>query len=125
MNEKKVGGLAINNDVVAQIAKIATLEIEGVAGMATRPLDIKGVLAKDGLKPKSVVVTVKDGVLMLDVYIKLHDNVKIKSVAEAVQQNVKEKVQNMTSNAVAKVNVYVIDVAFADEIEDKDDSVEE
>ncbi len=124
MNDKKVGGLAINNDVVAQIAKIAALEIEGVAGMATKPLDIKGVLVKDGLKTKSVAVGVKDGVLMLDVYIKVHDNVKIKTVAEAVQQNVKEKVQNMTSNAVAKVNVYISDVAFEDESEEKDDVAE-
>lgn len=110
---KNKSGLAINNTVIAQIAKTAALEVEGVSDLGQKPFDFKGVkemvVAKSS-DMKSVSIAVDSGVLIIDIYIRMAYGVRVKSVAEAVQQNVKEKVQNMTGNAVAKVNVIICDV---------------
>lgn len=110
--------LAINNDVIAKIAGMAALEIDGVAELANKPIGFKDV--KSAIKGSrsnftaSVNVTVDNGALLLDIFLKVYDTAKIKSVAEAVQLNVKEKVQSMTGNAVARVNVHVDDLLVAE-----------
>lgn len=106
-------GLAINNEVIARMASVAALEVEGVAGMATRPASIKNIVSKDK-GSKSVRVNNVGGTISLDVYISVKSNSRLKDIAEAVQRNVKEKLQNMIGSAVTNVNVYVSDIRFVD-----------
>ncbi len=119
METKKTTGLAINNEAVVQIAGIAALEVEGVAGLARRPVELrnfKSVLSGSRNRhSKSIGFSTDNGAIMLDVFITVHDGIKVKDVAEAVQSNVKEKVQSMTGNAVASVNVHVDDLVLAEE----------
>ncbi|MBE6798809.1 MAG: Asp23/Gls24 family envelope stress response protein [Ruminococcaceae bacterium] len=118
MSENKINGVAVNNEAIVQIAGLAALEIEGVAGLAKRPVEIKSL--KNAFKTpktahaKSIALTVDNGALILDVYLNVLDNVKVKTVAENVQLNVKDKVQSMTGSAVARVNVHVDDVTVAE-----------
>ena len=109
MEKNNSCGLAINSEVVAQIASMATLEIEGVAGMASRPTNVKNIFNRPGAF-KAIKVTVVDPVVNIDVYISVKDTARLKEVSEAVQRNVKEKVQTMTGNAVTRVNVFVANI---------------
>lgn len=113
-NEIKSDGLSVNNSVIARMVSVAAMEVEGVAGMAKRPVDLKSAFAKDK-GSRSVRVRSVDGTMELDVYICVKDNAKLKDVAEAVQRNVKEKVQSMVGNAVSGVNVFVSDIEFSDD----------
>lgn len=106
-------GIAINSEAVAQIAGMAAVEVEGVAGLCTKGIDIKNILPKSAYE-KAVSVKWDNGALLIGVSLTLKENVRVKSVAEAVQENIKEKVQMMTGNAVAVVDVLVGDVAFSD-----------
>lgn len=119
METKKTSGLAINNEAVVQIAGIAALEVEGVAGLATRPAQLrnfKSIMSGSRSRhSKSVGFSTDNGAIVLDVFITVYDNIKVKDVAEAVQLNVKDKVQSMTGNAVATVNVHVDDLVIAEE----------
>lgn len=119
MENKKTSGLAINNEAVIQIAGIAALEVEGVAGLAKRPAQLKNFKSlMSGSRTshsKSIGFSTDNGAIILDVFITVHDHIKVKDVAEAVQANVKDKVQSMTGNAVAVVNVYVDDLVITEE----------
>lgn len=119
METKKTSGLAINNEAVIQIAGIAALEVEGVAGLAKRPAQLrnfKSIMSGSRSRhSKSVGFSTDNGAIVLDVFITVYDNIKVKDVAEAVQLNVKDKVQSMTGNAVATVNVHVDDLVIAEE----------
>ncbi len=119
MENKKTSGLAINNEAVIQIAGIAALEVEGVAGLAKRPAQLKNfkslMSGSRSSHSKSIGFSTDSGAIILDVFITVLENVKVKDVAEAVQANVKEKVQSMTGNAVAVVNVYVDDLVITEE----------
>ncbi len=99
------GSCIISEDVVASIASTAALEIAGVAGLAARPMDLRGIVATSASKSVKVLNTGHETVL--DVYIDLLEGVKIQEVCADVQQSVKSAVQAMTGKPVTRVNVHV------------------
>ena len=110
--------LKINEEVVAKIASMAALEVEGVDSMVNKaPIAIKTILNKTAAS-KAVKIGVVDGTVNIEVYICVLQSANVKSVCESVQLNVKEKVQNMTGNAITKVNVHVADLKVVDEDEE-------
>lgn len=111
---KGVGGLIITEEVIAKMASTAALEVAGVAGMAGLPMG-KGGLFSKMVPAKAVRVSARDNDIVIDVFIAVKRDVRITDVAEAVQKNVKETVQNMTGNAVTKVNVHVADIDFQED----------
>ena len=109
--------LSVSTEVLEKMAEIAAKEIDGVKGIAKKAIDLKGAI-----KSKSVVKGVKvesvNGAVEINIYICVDSKAKIRDVAQAVQQNVKDKIQTMTGTAVTKVNVNVEDIDFAEEIEE-------
>ncbi len=105
--------LTINTQVLEQMASMAALEVDGVASMASGPVDIRAI--KNGKLAKSAVVTERNGAVTLDLYIKIKENSHAGQVAEAVQKSVREKLQSMTGSAITTVNVIVADVQIAAE----------
>ncbi len=102
--------LTINAEVLENMATIAVKEVEGVAGLAEKGVDLKNILNR-GKIFKPVHVTEKNGAVALDIHIKIYQSANAKQVAENVQQSVKEKLQNMTGNAITRVDVTVADIA--------------
>ncbi len=106
--------LSINTEVLARMAEIAAKEVEGVAGLAKKAINLKGAVKTKtpftGVRVESV-----NGALKLNVYICVKKDTVINKVAEKVQENVKEKIQTMTGTAVTQVNVNVADVEFEEE----------
>ncbi len=107
---ERKSNLTINAEVIEQMATIAAKEVEGVAGLAENGIDLKNVLNR-GKIYKAVHVTEKNGAVALDIHIKIYESANAKAVAENVQKSVKEKLQNMTGNAITRVDVTVADVA--------------
>ena len=103
------GDLAINTSVLEKMAGIAAMEVEGVKSLAA-PIDLKSIIDRAAFKP--VKAETKNGTTEIDIYICVKENAMIKEVAANVQASVKEKLQNMTGNAVTHVNVYIADIAF-------------
>jgi uncharacterized alkaline shock family protein YloU len=103
--------LSVSIEVLEQMAVMAALETTGVMGVVDRPVDIKTVFNKGKLF-KPAVATEKNGAIAIDINIKVKEDALVKEVAEAVQTNVKEKLQNMTGSAITRVNVIVADISF-------------
>lgn len=103
--------LSVSAEVLEKMASIAALEVDGVAGIAKKTVDLKDAVKSlsvfNGVKAESV-----NGAIIISVYITLKQNAKVHMVAEAVQKNIKEKIQSMTGTAVTKVNVNIADIAF-------------
>ena len=100
------GSLQISTEVIAKIARMAALEIEGVKEVSPATAGVKGLLSKS----KSVVVSLNDDVAELTLQVVVFYGAKIPAVCEKVQKNVKAAVQNMTSITVSRVNVIVAGV---------------
>ena len=107
-------GLQINKDVISQIASTAAAEVANVAGISSAPI-AKNINIKNPIKHNGAVIKTDNGAIIIDIYINVNKNCKVRIVAEEVQRNVKEKVQTMTGNAVAAVNVFIVDVVDEEE----------
>ena len=119
-NENKDKGeeLIISEEVIATIVTNTALDVKGVAGMAPKVADISNIFKKKTAS-KAVKISINDNIIIIDLYISLKTGFKLAQVAEEVQENVKEAVQNMTGYVVSKVNVHIEDVQFSSEDEKK------
>ena len=104
------GSCIISEDVIATIASTAALDVAGVASMASRPADIRGIIGSGAAK--SVRVINNESETVLEVYINLKLGAKIPEVAGEVQHAVKVAVQSMTGKPVTKVNVHVMGIVL-------------
>ena len=99
------GSCIISEEVIATIACNAAMEVDGVAAMAQRPINIRGVIATGPSRSIGVISNANETVL--DVYIQPVITAHIPTVAEQVQTAVKSAVQSMTGSPVTKVNIHV------------------
>ena len=110
--------LSVNTEVIEKMAEIAAKEVEGVAGLSKKSIDLKGIV-KTKNAFKGVKVENINGAIEITVYICVKQNAKAKEVAEKVQNNIKDKIQTMTGNAVTQVNVNIADIEIEKEEEKK------
>lgn len=105
--ENESGEVVVADEVVAVIAGLAAMEVEGVASMkgdATRELISK--IGKKSLS-KGVKVDVLEDVVTVTIAINIKYGYNVMEVAGKVQEKVKMSIENMTGLSVADVNVRV------------------
>ena len=104
---ENIGKINIADDVVASIAGIAAIEVDGVARL-TGGIS-KEVVSKLGKKKlaKGVEVTIVDGNVEADVSVELEYGNNITKVSKEVQAKVKQSIETMTGLNVTVVNVVV------------------
>lgn len=109
-NDAGKGEVKIADEVVAIIAGLAAMDVEGVssmAGNATREL-----ISKLGMRTlsKGVRVDVLDGVVTVALALNLKYGYSIMEVCKKVQDKVKTAIENMTGLSVADVNIRIVSV---------------
>lgn len=105
--EDNIGKISIADDVVASIAGIAALEVDGVAKLTGNITnDLVAKLGKKNLS-NGVKVEIADGVVSVDLSLEIKYGSSIRTVSEKVQERVKQSVENMTGLTVKVVNVVV------------------
>lgn len=106
------GSVRISDDVVAVIAGLAAMEIDGVAGMSGGLAGgIAEMLGRKNLS-KGVKVEVGEREAAIDMYIIVEFGVRIPDIAIQVQDKVKKAVESMTGLNVVEINVHVQGIAF-------------
>ena len=92
----KHGSVKIANEVVAIIAGLAATEVEGIAGMSGGITG--GITEMLGMKnlSKGVKVEVGEKECAIDIFVIVDYGSQISSVAESIQENVKNTVETMT-----------------------------
>ena len=102
---ENTGTLKISETVIITVAKLAIAEVAGVDS-----LSVKRNLFGRASAP--IQVRLLDDVVELTVSIVAKHGCRATSVAETVQNTVKEQVQTMTGITVSRVNVIVAGIAF-------------
>ena len=104
------GEIVIADEVVAVIAGLAAMEVEGVASMAGNAT--RELISKIGIKSlsKGVKVDILEGVVTVAMTLNIKYGYNIMSISTKVQEKVKASVENMTGLTVADVNVRVAGV---------------
>ena len=111
---ERVGNIKISIDVVSTIAGVATMNCDGVYGMAgTLAGDIAERLgAKKRNQNKGVKVDMTETNASVDLYIIVKYGVRIPELAWEIQESVKNNIESMTGLTVDKVNIHIEGVNF-------------
>lgn len=106
----QAGVVAIADEVIAVIAGLAAMEIDGVASMAGNAT--KELISKLGVKSlsKGVKVEMKEGSVVIYVALNLKYGYSIMDVSQKVQEKIKATVETMIGLQVSDVNVRVAGV---------------
>ena len=109
-----LGEVKIADEVVAIIAGLAAMEVEGIASMAGNAT--RELIGKLGVKSlsKGVKVDVLEGIVTVSLALNLKYGYSIKQITGKVQEKVKAAIENMTGLNVAIVNVRVASVDMGD-----------
>lgn len=110
-----LGEIVIADEVIAVIAGLAAMEVDGVASMAGNAT--RDLISKIGIKSlsKGVKVDVLEDVVSVDVALNLKYGYKVKEVSRKVQEKAKTAIENMTGLNVADVNVRIAGIEVKQE----------
>ena len=109
-----LGEVQIADEVVAVIAGIAAMEVEGVSSMVGNTT--RELISKLGMKTlsKGVRVDVLEGIVTVSIVLNLKYGSNIKTTTMKVQDKVKTAIETMTGLTVADVNIRVAGVDMPD-----------
>jgi len=107
-----MGVIQIAPEVIEVIAGLATVEVEGVAGMSGGFAGgIAELLGRKNMS-KGIKVEVGQREAAVDVSIIVEYGNRIPEIAAEIQRNVKRSIETMTGLHVVEVNVHIHDVHF-------------
>lgn len=107
-----MGTIEIAPEVIEVIAGLATVEVEGVAGMSGGlSSGIAEMLGRKNMS-KGVKVEVGQREAAVDVSIIVQYGRRIPEISSEIQRNVKRSIETMTGLNVVEVNVHIHDVHF-------------
>ena len=112
LDEGSVGEIQIADEVVAIIAGLAATEVEGVASMAGNVTN--ELVAKLGMRnlAKGVKVDINPESVVVDMALNMEYGFNIPKTSEAVQERVKNAIENKTGLHVTEVNIRIAGVAI-------------
>lgn len=110
--EKKIGLgiLKINNEVIASIAKNAALQVEGVAGIKSNPINALFDVLRKGYSHKGITLDITENEVKIGITIIVKYGVMIPDAANLVQEKIRNAIEEMTGLSVSEVNINVADI---------------
>ena len=113
--DEHLGEVKIADEVVAIIAGLAAMEVEGVSSMSGNTT--RELIGKLGMKTlsKGVKVDVLEGIVTVSLTLTLKYGYSLVAVSNKVQEKVKAAIENMTGLTVADVNIRVMGVDVPEE----------
>ena len=114
--DENLGEVKIADEVVAIIAGLAAMEVEGVASMSGNAT--KELISRLRMKSlsKGVKVDVLEGIVTVSLKLNLQYGYNVLEVSGKVQEKVKTAIENMTGLTVADVNIRVAGVDIPEEV---------
>lgn len=107
-NQGSLGDIKINHSVVANIARIAATEIDGVYSIGSSL--VEGIAEMFSKKESDRGVRISEdpvGDYIIEIRVILRFGVSLAKVAVQIQENIKEKVSKMTMKNVSRVDVII------------------
>ncbi|MCS6771016.1 MAG: Asp23/Gls24 family envelope stress response protein [Kiritimatiellae bacterium] len=106
-NANELGTVQIHNSVIATIARVAALKIDGVVDLSGGLVDgLAGMIGKKSAD-RGVRVEFEDSSVVIDVHVILAFGVRIPHVAWQLQNEIRKAVEQMTGKPVRAVNIIV------------------
>lgn len=110
--QESYGRIEVAPGVLATIARLATMRVDGIAKMTSVPADVARLFHR-ATRMDGVVLDVADNKVKFDIYVIMEPHVNIMETSHNVQAAVVEAINTMVGIPVDAVNVHVEDVLYA------------
>jgi uncharacterized alkaline shock family protein YloU len=104
------GKTTIAPDVLLTIARLATLEIQGVSRMASVPGGVSWIPKRsqaDGIR-----IEIEDDRVYANIYVIMKHNVNVREVSRNIQREVTRSISKMVGMEVGQVNIHIEDIDY-------------
>lgn len=117
--QRAPGTTTIAPNVLATIAQLTALRVEGVADLAPRPTGVNRLFRRgvgDGVE-----VDVQDGQVDVDLYLILKPEINVRDVSRVVQREVARAIEEMVGMSARRIDIHILDI----ETRDREDAADE
>ena len=113
-DRQRLGTVRVANEVVAWIAALAALEVDGVHAMyQASGQQLDRILRRPAAHRGVRVELLPDDRLKLDLYVVMDAGTHLPVMGAEVQRRVADAIDRMLGLAIAEVNVFISEVIFA------------
>jgi uncharacterized alkaline shock family protein YloU len=114
------GKTTIAPNVLLTIARLATLDIEGVSHMSTLPGGVNRIFQRG--YDEGVRIRIEEDRVYADLYVILESDVNVREVSRNIQTEVARAISEMVGMEVGRVNVHIEDIKYPNESPTEADS---
>jgi len=110
MQSDTPGKTTVSPDVLITIARLSTLAVPGVGGMAAVPGGVNRLFRRgigDGVR-----IEIEDNTVFADLYFTVKQDVNIREVSRNVQKQVVRAIQEMVGMEIGHVNIHIEDIDY-------------
>ncbi len=104
------GRTTIAPDVLVAIARLTTLNVDGVSRMAEEPSSVNRLLKRN--VGGGVQLEIRDDSVYANLSVILINDVNIREVSHRIQQQVSRAISEMVGMQVGRVNVHIHDIDY-------------
>lgn len=109
------GKTTIAPEVLLTIARLTTLDIEGVSRLSPVPAGFNRLLKRG--YGEGVQIEIENDSVFADIYVVLKNDVNVRDVSRTVQHEVARAISEMVGMQVGRVNIHIEDIDYPEEIE--------
>jgi uncharacterized alkaline shock family protein YloU len=109
------GKTTIAPGVLLTIARLTTLDVEGVSRMYQLPGGVNRIFKRG--PDEGVRIEVKDDRVYIDLHVILEHDTNIREVSRNIQHSVKRAITEMVGMEVGRVNVHIEDINYPTALE--------
>jgi uncharacterized alkaline shock family protein YloU len=109
------GKTTIAPEVLLTIARLTTLDIEGVSRLSPVPAGVNRLLKRG--YGEGVQIEIDDDSVFADIYVVLNNDVNVRDVSRTIQREVARAISEMVGMQVGRVNIHIEDIDYPEEIE--------
>lgn len=105
------GKTTIAPNVLLTIARLSTLEINGVSRMASVPGGVSWIPKRS--QADGVRIEIEDERVYADIYVILNEDVNVREVSRNIQREVARAISEMVGMEVGRVNLHIEDIDYS------------
>jgi uncharacterized alkaline shock family protein YloU len=107
------GKTTIAPNVLLTIARLATLDVEGVSHMSELQGGVNRIFQRG--YEEGVRIRIEDDRVYADLYVVLESDLNVREVSRIIQTEVSRAISEMVGMEVGRVNVHIDDIVYMNE----------
>ncbi len=107
------GKTTVAPEVLLTIARLTTLQVEGVSRMGGLPPAVNRIFQRGS--GDGVSIDIKDDIVTIDLYVVLKQDIILRDVSRAIQHDVARAISEMVGMQAGRVNIHIEDIDYSPE----------